>query len=129
MEDSEQAEKKRTVELCIQPEDGDDISMQKTSNMIILESSSKANRIRYSAYCFHNEPWRSHHTLVQPSRIDIIFQVGLALIVDFVAASVLLSLRHSGALYLAPLLLSHYNMFLAGTIIFGGGPVVAVIRT
>lgn len=51
-------------------------------------------------------------------------RIGLALIVGFAAAlTVFLSLR--GALYPAPLLLSLFNnMFLAGTIIFGGGPVV-----
>ncbi|KAF8814666.1 hypothetical protein BYT27DRAFT_7229244 [Phlegmacium glaucopus] len=51
-------------------------------------------------------------------------KVGLALIIGFLAAlTVFLSLR--GALHPAPLPLSLFNnMFLAGTIIFGGGPVV-----
>ncbi|KAF8812271.1 hypothetical protein BYT27DRAFT_6412202 [Phlegmacium glaucopus] len=64
--------------------------------------------------------------VVQSSQIDhsIPVKVGLALIIGFLAAlTVFLSLR--GALHPAPLPLSLFNnMFLAGTIIFGGGPVV-----
>ena len=67
--------------------------------------------------------------VIQPSRIDtpshsIPVKVGLALMVGFVAALIIfLSLR--GAVHPTPLLLSLFNnMFLAGTIIFGGGPVV-----
>ncbi|KAF8165509.1 chromate transporter-domain-containing protein [Crassisporium funariophilum] len=67
--------------------------------------------------------------IVQPSSIDISshtipVKIGLALIVAFLGAlAIFLSLR--GALRPAPLLLALFNnMFLAGTIIFGGGPVV-----
>jgi chromate transport protein ChrA len=65
----------------------------------------------------------------QPLRIDppvyhVPVKVGIAVIVlFFVAFTVFMSVR--GGLHPSPLLLSLFNnMFLAGTIIFGGGPVV-----
>lgn len=66
----------------------------------------------------------AHPTRTDPPAHQVPVKIGLALIVlFFVAFAVFMSLR--GGLHPAPLLLSLFNnMFLAGTIIFGGGPVV-----
>ncbi|KAF9472949.1 hypothetical protein BDN70DRAFT_867884 [Pholiota conissans] len=66
---------------------------------------------------------------IQPSRIDIIshriqVRFGVTIILSFFAIFTVFMVLRS-ALHRAPLLLELFNnMFLAGTIIFGGGPVV-----
>jgi chromate transport protein ChrA len=66
----------------------------------------------------------AHPIRTDPPAHQVPVKIGLAVIVlFFVAFSVFMSLR--GGLHPSPLLLSLFNnMFLAGTIIFGGGPVV-----
>ena len=121
------------------PEDGDNIQsipMQDIKHDIPPSTENQGPHQRQiasvttvNAVSRTNDEDQIQTPVIQPSQIDhsshsIPVKVGLALFVSFIAVfAVFLSLR--GALHPAPLLLSLFNnMFLAGTIIFGGGPVV-----
>jgi chromate transport protein ChrA len=95
----------------------------------IPSTSRQIVSVKVNAVSQTNDKDHINTPVIQPSRIDtssnsIPVKVGLALIAGFVAALIIFfSLR--GAIHPTPLLLSLFNnMFLAGTIIFGGGPVV-----
>lgn len=129
-------EKKRRRSSLAQAEDGDNIEsipMQDIKCDIPSTGNQGPHQTQITSMTTVNAVSRTNEgdqinmPDVQPSHTSshsIPVKVGLALIVGFVAAfTVFLSLH--GALHPAPLLLSLFNnMFLAGTVIFGGGPVV-----